>query len=98
MGPRHVVGERLEEQPRGERSPVTTGAHILEIRDFRVEHLAVLGGKRERPDRLTDPVGCGLHLIDPLATVAHDAGDLLTQRHHARSRERREIDDRIGPL
>src|SRR4029450_5440250 len=54
--PRHVADERLEEDPRGQRAGVPVRPDVAEVCNLRVELLVVLGGQRERPDRLPDSV------------------------------------------
>jgi hypothetical protein len=48
------------------------------------------------PHRFAGALGRFAHLLDPPVVAAHDAGNLVTQRHHARAGERCDVDDRVG--
>ena len=95
--PRRAVDELLQEQSGRERAAVAA-ADVLEVGDLRLELLAVLGGQRERPHRFAGAVGGGADLVGPVVVVAHESGDLVAQRDHARAGEGREVDHRARLL
>src|SRR3546814_6614994 len=92
-----LLDEALEELRRGDRSRAAR-PHVLHVGDLAVEQLVVSIGEREPPQFVTRGEPGREQLLGELVVVREQPAVLATERDDHRAGQRREIDDRLGPV